>query len=247
MYEEILENLGLTKREAKAYLVLLNLGSSTTGPIVQKSEIPSSKIYEVLERLMQKGLVSYTIISHQKHFQASNPETLLDQFNEKKQKFEEILPQLKERQKHAENKKSVELFTGKQAVFKLLRNLVDNAKKGDEYLSFSLGLEHERKDLSDFLSNLAQRRVEKELKIKVLSKTSNKKIIQEKYSKKDLRIINNKFTNFDFPQGMIILNDNLVIVDFEDNPTAILIKSKSISEKYRKFFYSIYNKIKKIK
>ena len=58
----ILEDLGLSKREAKAYLALLELGSTTVGEIIKKTDIPSSKIYEVLDRLMKKGLVSYVII-----------------------------------------------------------------------------------------------------------------------------------------------------------------------------------------
>ena len=34
---EILETIGLTKAEIKVYSALLELGSSTTGPIVEKS------------------------------------------------------------------------------------------------------------------------------------------------------------------------------------------------------------------
>ena len=51
---ELLEEIGLTKSEIKVYLALLELGSSTTGPIVDKSKASSSKIYEILDKLMQK-------------------------------------------------------------------------------------------------------------------------------------------------------------------------------------------------
>lgn len=52
---EVLEELGLTKSEIKVYLALLELGQSTTGPVVDKAEIASSKIYEILEKLVNKG------------------------------------------------------------------------------------------------------------------------------------------------------------------------------------------------
>ena len=55
---EILQELGLTQREIRVYLALLELGSTTTGSIIKRSEVPNSKIYEILESLQNKGLVS---------------------------------------------------------------------------------------------------------------------------------------------------------------------------------------------
>jgi len=39
----------------------LKLGSSTVGPIVKGSKVSYSKIYEVLGRLLEKGIISYNI------------------------------------------------------------------------------------------------------------------------------------------------------------------------------------------
>ena len=80
----ILEDLGLSKREARDYLVLLELGSTTVGVIIKKTDITSSKIYEVLDRLMKKGLVSYVTMKHQKHFNASDHEDGLGYDEERK-------------------------------------------------------------------------------------------------------------------------------------------------------------------
>ena len=58
---KILEETGFSKREAKIYLKLLELGATTSGPLIDKTDVPSSKIYEVLNRLEEKGLVAKTI------------------------------------------------------------------------------------------------------------------------------------------------------------------------------------------
>ena len=58
-----LVNLGLTEGEAKVYTALLGTGSSTVGPIVKASGVASSNIYDILERLIEKGLVSFIIKS----------------------------------------------------------------------------------------------------------------------------------------------------------------------------------------
>ena len=61
MYEEELKKIGLTNGEARVYSSLLNLESSTVGPITKKSGVAYSKIYEVLQRLIEKGMVSFII------------------------------------------------------------------------------------------------------------------------------------------------------------------------------------------
>ena len=58
---EILKNIGLTEGEAKTYLALSSLGTSTVGNIISEADVSASKVYQILERLMQKGLVSMVV------------------------------------------------------------------------------------------------------------------------------------------------------------------------------------------
>lgn len=58
MLSELIQ-LGLTSGEARIYLSLLKLGSSKVGSIVKDSRVSYSKVCDVLERLITKGLVSY--------------------------------------------------------------------------------------------------------------------------------------------------------------------------------------------
>ncbi len=54
---EKLQKVGLTEYEAKAYLGLLNEQLSTATNLSEKSEVPRTRIYSVLESLAQKGWV----------------------------------------------------------------------------------------------------------------------------------------------------------------------------------------------
>ncbi|MGN6622795.1 MAG: helix-turn-helix domain-containing protein [Candidatus Nitrosocosmicus sp.] len=71
MISELVE-LGLTNGEAKVYFSLLKLGSSKVGSIVKDCRVSYSKVYDVLERLILKGLVSYVLIGNIKHFNAES-------------------------------------------------------------------------------------------------------------------------------------------------------------------------------
>ncbi len=52
-----LMKLGLTEYEAKAYIAAVALGEGTIKDISEESKVPRSRAYDVMERLVQKGLV----------------------------------------------------------------------------------------------------------------------------------------------------------------------------------------------
>jgi sugar-specific transcriptional regulator TrmB len=54
---EKLHQVGLTEYEAKTYLALLNTHLSTATGVSEKSGVPRTKIYSVLESLKNKGWV----------------------------------------------------------------------------------------------------------------------------------------------------------------------------------------------
>ena len=91
MNTELLEEIGLTKSEIKVYLALLEIGSSSKGPLVKKANITSSKIYEVTDKLIEKGLVSYIIKNNVKYFSAAPPSRIKDYIEEKREKIEQYI------------------------------------------------------------------------------------------------------------------------------------------------------------
>lgn len=56
MIVELLQQLGLSKYEAEAYAALLATGPLTGYELGKRSAVPLSRSYEILERLVQKGL-----------------------------------------------------------------------------------------------------------------------------------------------------------------------------------------------
>src|SRR3989344_3475855 len=118
-----LQNLGLTDGEIRVYLALLKLGPSTSGPITDKSRVSSSKIYNILERLMQKGIVSYIIKEKTRYYQAEDPikikEYMINKENEFKMQKEEInklIPLLQLKKGLEKNKNDVQIYKGFKGV-----------------------------------------------------------------------------------------------------------------------------------
>ncbi len=82
MISELME-IGLKNGEARVYNSLLKLGSSKVGSIVMDSRVSYSKVFDVLERLILKGLVSFIRIGDIRHINAVEPYILQD-FPEKR-------------------------------------------------------------------------------------------------------------------------------------------------------------------
>ena len=55
--QKALESMSLTEYEAKAYLSLIQIGTSNAGNLSKIAEIPHSKVYDVMARLEKKKLI----------------------------------------------------------------------------------------------------------------------------------------------------------------------------------------------
>jgi sugar-specific transcriptional regulator TrmB len=135
-----LEQIGLTKGEIAVYFSLLELGSSTVGPIVDKSKLSSSKIYDVLERLIGKGLVSYVVRENKKYFEAASPNRILDYLKEKEESIrlqqkdiENIMPELLLKQKMAKKTQEVTIYEGIKGIKTAREKSLQTLKKGEEF------------------------------------------------------------------------------------------------------------------
>ena len=237
MIQETLQELGLNRRESLCYTALLGLGSSRIGIIVKKTGIPSSKIYEILDKLINRGLVSYVKIDRIKHYQASDPKALLNYIDEKRKSIEEILPQLLLKQKFS-TKQSVEMFEGQKAIFSLFTGLIKDAKPKEQYLVFSINEENKNDAAELFFKNLAARRQDKRMDVRLLKNMKYYK--KENHTKVKLR-----YTEFNLPQGITIFRNIVVILSWAESPIAIKIESEAISEQLREFFLGLWSLAKK--
>ena len=82
-----LEKLGLNGNEAKVYYELLKIGRSTASDLVRQMGIHRNIIYDNLEKLISKGLVSYVIEDSKKLFIAQEPSAILDYLDKKEEEL----------------------------------------------------------------------------------------------------------------------------------------------------------------
>jgi len=94
MHVESLRKIGLTQSEAKVYLCLLRLNHATATEISRESGVERTLCYSILQKLIDKGLVSYIYQKKIRIFNATNPRKILEDINERREEIEKIMPQL---------------------------------------------------------------------------------------------------------------------------------------------------------
>jgi len=242
-----LGEIGLNKSEIKVYLSLLKLGSSSTGPIVNDSKTANSKIYEVLEKLIQKGLVSYFTKGGVKYYKAASPKMILEYLNEKtksieeqKLKVNELLPNLLQFQEQKEDKEST-IFTGPRGIKTAFTNLVEELNSGEEV--HIMGVYEFGEKFLPLALFFQKIRSHKKIKAKFLINKSAKKIAKEfrKYPPVEARFMpENMFT----PAIFLIYKDK-VIINLAKEMTFFVIKSKSANEAFEQYFQMMWKMAKK--
>ena len=255
MLNEDLNKLGLTNGEARVYLSLLKLGSAKVGAIVRDSTISYSKVYDVLQRLSIKGLVSQIIVENIKHFNAVEPYRLHEYIKRKEEELDtqkgiidKIIPQLAEYASDNRNKKksSAEIFigdSGLRTAYEILFNNISRMKKkndndDDDVLRYFYPHAGYHEVATPFYSRLYQFQKSKKIKQKGIATFAFK---SSKHFREIPKDVNMKFVNFPLPGTMDILRDKLLIISWNSTATGILIISEEIAENFKSYFDKIWD------
>ena len=231
MNTEILEQIGLSKNEIKVYFALLELDQSSATPIVKKAEIPNSKIYPILDKLIQKGLVSFVVKNNVKYFQASDPHNLIDfiqnkekELSNQKKEIEDLIPMIEQKRTMAKEKQESTVYEGFEGIKAAFNEILNNLNNGEEYLVFTLGKELEAKQLRLFFSNYHIKRIQKGVKVRLIANEKIKKVYTKYHKYENMKI---KFTDLKLPTGIFIYKNKVMTVVWGDKPTAFVIQSSN--------------------
>lgn len=249
MIETALEKIGLTKGEIKVYIALLELGSTSVGEIIKKSGVSGSKTYEVLDKLISKGLASFITRNEVKYFEAASPNRILDYLEEKEKDIEKekteiikLIPELILKTKHAQ-KGEAKIYTGFEGAKAVWEEVINDCKKGDEILNW--GLTEQPASWESYFNEREKFRDKKGIKMK--------QIINEEYlslykARKNLPNTEFRFFSKEFgmPTTLVVWKNKVALyVITKENPLTILIESEATANSFRQHFDILWKNAKK--
>lgn len=127
-HEQVLVNLGLSQNEARVCLALNYLGMASAGQVAAKSGLHRANVYDAIERLVEKGLISYVVRDGTRYFGTAEPSALLAMLKEKETGLLRILPELELNRRLSESSTAIEVFEGKRALRDCAAMIEDEAE-----------------------------------------------------------------------------------------------------------------------
>ncbi len=125
---KLFRTLGFSDGEKATYLTLLEMGASNVIDITKKSKLSRQTVYNSLDTLIEKGLVSTVQKGKKKNYIAEDPEKILAYVRRKEHElaeqgkdFERMLPELK--LKKSTSQTTVKVFEGKEGALAVLQDV----------------------------------------------------------------------------------------------------------------------------
>jgi len=236
----MLEKIGFTTTESEIYELLVLHGPVTAYNLQKRCRIHSSVLYAALHRLNNKGFVSSIKKGRTKIFQAVDPEVLI--------KYQEEIGS--ELRKKVEDWKKIrtetsetetQVYEGIAGLTNLFNSLLKGAYKNELYLSFTLGEEFFDKNCLSWFNSLGRKRISLGLNVKSLASNRYKKIFERIGDWDILDKSGLKFVDFEFPQGLVIFRENIILISWRPKAKAVRIIDQHMAEQYKKFFLKLYS------
>ncbi|MFH1650313.1 MAG: helix-turn-helix domain-containing protein [Candidatus Woesearchaeota archaeon] len=246
MNTSVLKEIGLTDSEAKVYLALLSIGKpAAKKDILREARTAPSKVYDVLDKLAQKGLVSMVIRNGVKHFIAAPPSRIRDYLDAKQESIaeqkiqaEKFLPLLEKAYGKRENDVSAEVFVGwkgLETAYAVLRNVPRG--KSALVIGASQGADPER--TRRFYFKQARQAYKSGIRVKVLFAETARGYVAE--MEKSLgRKFFRRFIKSPAPTEVLVAEDSVAIVMLKKEPLVILIRDKETADSFRSYFDGLW-------
>jgi sugar-specific transcriptional regulator TrmB len=233
--------LGLTQGEIKVYTAILNIGVSSINEIHEKTGLERRAIYDIINKLIEKGLITYTIEKGKRTYQVAPPNKIREEIEQKKKelkKLQNILPNLEDIYKSAKPKVNLEVFRGKEGIktlFEHMLNFKDNYFIGGGFYIMDL--------LPHFWPQYNERRIKKGVHWHSLSLYETKKREVPETRLLELRYLPKKLSVN--PAVVFIFGDKIANVLWGEEWFAFMIDSKEIAESYKKYFKYLWDNVAK--
>ena len=220
----------MSESEANVYITLIKHGELTVAEISQNSGLHRTNIYDNLEKLKEKGLISYLLKENKKYLKAADPQSLIEYISEREELVRKIIPELKKMQSKIIEKVTVEIFKGKQGMKTVLKDIL---LKKQEVFGYSISGQ-----LRKFLPEFSEYYFREQNKNKIIHKFIYTEGVKSPGKYYQIKYIQKEYMS---STGNVCYHDVIFNLIWEPDIIAIKIKSKQLAEDFKKHFQLLWS------
>lgn len=132
----LLKHLGFSQKEADVYLASIRLGEAVIQEIARAAKLPRTTTSSILERLGQQGFVSARTERGKQVYWIEDPHILVEHEKARLEVFEQLSGRLHVEYHKSDKKPTAEVYDTKKGIIKLMANIIDGLKRGEEIMTF---------------------------------------------------------------------------------------------------------------
>lgn len=242
----LLNQIGLSEKEANLYQLMLELGAQPAGKVVLTADMPRGTVYEILNQLTEKGLIDqYQNNKNVTVFRAKHPYALKEYIENQKTKIEQTESQLDSvfadfvnLYSTAQNRPGVKFYEGREGIIKIYEEILRENKPIDSI--------EEKGDMNayipDYVPIFVKKRVNKKLPNRVISPDTNVNNITNPDKFITAKTI--PADKFPFRMDIKITGQKVSLITFNgEQASGILIDNKEIADNFQMLFDFLWGKV----
>lgn len=236
--KKALAEIGLGDGEIKVYTALLKLGSSTVSKIKEETGLHRTTIYDFIEKLLNKGLVSYVIKNNTKHYNATDPNKLIDFLEEKEKNIRDILPDLLKLSETKRDDIRVEVYRGIEGLKTYLNDVL---RAGKDLIGFGVDETKFKERAPIFMEQYFKKEGKLGIKERLLTKAGASFVFNKKTT--IYRVIPQEFFS---PTPTLVYGNKVVVIIWEPL-TIVMIENTDLARSYKGYFEMLWKSAKPYK
>lgn len=243
MLDKLIE-FGLSDKEARVYLALLELGPSSVTDIARRSKVTRTNAYHLLSGLLSHGLASSNEGESKVIFSAEKPERFLYMMKgkmlEAERKYkdaEKMMPELQSVFHDPGKKVKVRYYEGVEGIISAYE---DTLTARDKILGYA-SVEYQHSFFPGYFPEYYERRTKKGIRVEcfLAESVASQKI--KDLDKAHLRVTKIVPKKFAISPEINIYDDKVAILSLKER-FGVIVESGEVAEAFRKMFELAYER-----
>lgn len=242
---EALRSIGLSEGEIKVYEALLDLGNSPMSMIHERTGIERRNIYDIIGKLIERGLVTYVTENRRRLFQISHPRMISAYVDEKisalkrtKNEIESDMEMMEKRFNATRPSVDARIYRGSEGIKAAWDDML-NAK--DIWWLGSGG--YVPRQLPHFFVGWNRRRIERKVRQRHLYREEYRGKIVKMGKYVSVRFLPEEFSGN--PVAVCIWGDKVGNFMLGEELFAFVIESEEIADNYRRYHEYLWENVAK--
>lgn len=236
--EQSLNRLGLGKNESIVYLALFESGRTKAKELIARTGLHRNLVYTALTELEKEKLVAKFYKKKVAYFEANDPSALLKKLNAQRMVAEEVVTELKQKQKAASHE--IKVYEGYDGIIETRRAVME-LKNGETGYVFGGSEMMYADELSKKWAPHSQKRMAKGITLKMLCDSTVPDGYIERKNGQPHTSIKRMPMDVPLPALFEVYGNVLNIAVPGKEPVVFSIKSKEAAEAMKKFFEFFWN------